>query len=233
MRNLSKWLTALGSAAILFATPSVVRAQEQGDDYVYEEDEYGYEVEEKGPDHLVTGLGTAFMLGGGATGFGDSDARDFANTAGSWAAQFIFGTRTPLGVQLTYEGTAGGIDAIGLDSDAILLSNGADVTLRWNILSTFMRPMEFAAGVVEPYVMGGVGYRRYSIINDDFNNSNIADSDNLGEAPVGGGIAWMANGFMLDVWGSYRFAFEDNLFGETNNAALDRWGAGARLGFEF
>lgn len=242
MRNLSKWLSALGSAAILYGAPSVVQAQEQqrgevyeDEDYVYEEDEYGYEYDEKAPDHLVTGLGTGVMIGGAGTGFADEEARDFVDTGGAWDLQLIFGTRTPLALQLGYQGTASDINAVGLDTDTILLSNGGDATLRWNILQTFMGPMELGGmGTIEPYAMGGVGYRRYDLINSDFNTSNVQDSDNMGEVPVGGGIAWLANGFILDVGGSYRFAFEDNLFGDTENSpSLDRWEVGANLGFEF
>lgn len=232
MRRPSQWLAACGSLAILLAAPSAVHAQEQGKDTGYEEEGYGYEPQEKTADHLITDMGTAVMVGGGGTGFGDADTREFAETGGSWAVQVVLGTRRALGLQLTYEGSVQGIDAIGLDSSANLLSNGIDATLRWNVLSTFASPLNVGLGVLEPYFLGGVGWRRYGIINSDFNNSNIQNNDDVGQVPFGGGVAWLVSGFVLDVWGSYTFAFEDNLIRDAN-ANLDRWGAGARVGFEF
>jgi hypothetical protein len=247
MRKTSRWVTAVCATALLTGFGGVAWAQDPVDDEDVEinvdaddedvaiqadEDEYGYDEKEPG---LMTGFGTAVQIGGGAFGFTNDDTADFMDTGGSWTARLVFGTRMPLALEAAYVGTANNISALGLDDDAVLMSHGAEANLRWNILSTFFRAVDLGFGHVDPYVFSGVGYRRYNLINDDFNTSNVVDSDNLGEVPVGGGIALSMGGFSIDTRGEYRIAFGDDLFvgdGDNQNE-LNTWNVSARLGWEF
>ena len=60
----------------------------------------------------------------GVLDFARDDLPDMTGTAGSWDARFQSGTRCYLGFEAAYLGSAQSIDAIGLDQDATLLSNG-------------------------------------------------------------------------------------------------------------
>jgi hypothetical protein len=199
----------------------------------HDDDEYGYDVDKStGP---MSGIGTSVQVGGGAFGFTDEETNDFTNTGGSWTARLVLGTRMPLALEAAYIGTANDIDALGLDSSAVLLGNGAEANVRWNIMSTLFRSsIDTGIGHIDPYVFGGIAYKRYSLVNDDFNTSSVRENDNVGEVPMGGGLAWMVGGFAVDARGEFRYAFSDRLFSGTeaeNN--LNNWNVSARLGWEF
>ena len=252
MQKLSRWMTAVCATALLTGTGGVAWAQDapddddveinidaDGDDEINidtnDEDEYGYD-EDKGT-HLLSGFGTSVQVGGGVFGFSDPDTVDFMDPGGSWTARLVFGTRMPLAIEAAYIGTANNISALGLDDSAFLLSNGVEGTVRWNIISTLLGgSIDPGFGHIDPYVFGGVAYRRYSLMNEDFNTSSVNDNDNVGEVPFGGGLAWMMGGFALDVRGEYRVAFSDHdLFGDVGREGheLNTWNASARLGWEF
>ena len=242
MRKLSRWMTAVCATALLTGFGKTASATPEDDvninvdadddnDITSDKDEYGYDTDHH--DGLLTGFGTSVQVGGGVFGFTDSGTEDFMDpVGGSWTARLIFGTRMPLALEAAYIGTANNIAALGLDSDTVLLSNGAEGALRWNIISTLLgRNFRVAGGHIDPYVFGGIAYRHYQLINDSFNTSSVRDHDNVGEVPFGGGLAWMIGGFAVDLRGEYRVAFSDNLVGTDNN--LNNWNASARLGWEF
>jgi hypothetical protein len=237
-------MTAVCSTALLTGIGGVAWAEEDEDvevnidaddgevdiDANTDEDEYGYDEDKS--THLMSGFGTSVQIGGGAFGFTDNGTDDFMDTGGSWTARLVFGTRMPIALEAAYVGTANNISALGLDDDAFLMSNGAEANLRWNILSTLLgSSINMPFGHIDPYVFGGVAYKRYSLVNDDFNTSSVNESDNVGEAPFGGGLAWMIGGFAIDARGEYRVAFSDDLLGENNE--LNNWNVSGRLGWEF
>jgi outer membrane protein OmpA-like peptidoglycan-associated protein len=185
-------------------------------------------------DHLLTPFGMAITIGGGVVGFLDDDARELGHTGGAWEARLTFGTRTPLAVEAAYVGTAQGIDALGLDDSAVLLGTAVEGNLRLN----------FATAFLQPYLFGGVGYTRYSITNEDFNTSSVNDSEEMGHIPFGAGLGFQWGGFLFDVRGTMRAAFEDDLVDEPaveddplddrdTRTDLDTWSAAARIGWEF
>ena len=248
MRKLSRWMTVVSAAALLTGFGSSAWAQEQDDDdveinidadnndvAVKDTDDYKYD-EDKDKTGLMSGFGTSLQVGGGVFGFTREATRNFMDTGGSWTARLVLGTRMPLAVEAAYIGTANDISALGLDADALLLGNGAEAALRWNIVSTFLGSMDTGYGRIDPYVFGGIAYKHYNLINEDFNTSSINDSDDVGEVPMGGGIAWNMGGFSLDLRGEYRWSFSDNLvsgISNNNNNQLSNWNASARLGVEF
>jgi len=245
MRKLSRWMTAACATALLTGFGSVGWAQDpddedveinvdadDGDVAVDTNDDYSYDVDAD-DDGLMSGFGTSMQVGGGVFGFVDNGTDNFMDTGGSWTARLVLGTRMPLALEAAYIGTANNISALGLDDDAVLLSNGAEANLRWNILSTIFRSIDVGAAHIDPYVFSGVAYRHYRLVNDDFNTSSVRNSDNMGEVPFGGGIAIGFGGFAIDARGEYRLAFGDDLFADTDQNDLDTWNVSGRLGWEF
>ena len=64
-----------------------------------------------------------------------------------------FGSRSPIAIEAAYVGSAQGINALGLDTDALLVGQGAEGNLRLNL--TTRR--------VQPYLFGGIGWTRYNL----------------------------------------------------------------------
>jgi hypothetical protein len=173
--------------------------------------------------------GMEVSIGGGAADFAESDQRDFTGTAGIWDARVAWGTLLPVAVEVAYIGSAQTIDRLGLSNDAVLLSNGAEIAARFNILP----------GVVRPYVHGGAAWRSYKIVNSDRNTSDVLDSDNVFEVPLGVGADVHFGNFVVDGRASYRIAFDDDLVrtGDVDSVDQQRnlhtFGARLALGMEF
>jgi hypothetical protein len=173
-------------------------------------------------------LGMEATVGGGVTGFIDETPRNTATTGGSWEARLMFGSRLPLAVEAAYVGSAQNIDALGLANNAVLVGNGAEGDLRLNLTRSR----------VQPYLFGGIGWTHYQLSNmsNVSNTSSVLDKDDIGTVPLGAGVAArLGRSFIIDVRGTYRATFNDDLFRamSANNNSLQSWGATGRLGFEF
>jgi outer membrane protein OmpA-like peptidoglycan-associated protein len=180
-------------------------------------------------DRPSGGLGVQATVGGGVIGFVDSGARAFTNPGGSWEARMTFGSHIPIAFEAAYVGSAQGIVALGLSQNAILLGNGGEATLRIN----------FTTSRIQPYLFGGGGFTRYQVTNAAVNASSVRSSDDVATVPTGVGIsARLSRVLFVDVRGTYRFTFDDQLFATASalsgagNGGLDSWNAIGRLGFE-
>ena len=190
------------------------------------------EIEDPGPatraQQVIEDVGVGISVGGGVVGFTESDARDLADVGGGWEARVSFGTRFPVGIEAAYVGSAQDIDALGLDSDAILLGNGVEGTARVNI------PI---LEQVTPYGFAGIGWTNYRLVNEDFNTSNVTDSDNMGYVPLGAGVTYRVGRAAFDLRGQWKAAFNDDLVevddGPEGDPSLHQWGVTGRVGFEF
>ncbi|MBA3539152.1 MAG: hypothetical protein H0T79_05955, partial [Deltaproteobacteria bacterium] len=123
-------------------------------------------------------MGMAISVGGGVDGFTNEDLRDAAEVGGAWDVRVTLGTRSPIGFEASYIGSVQDIEALGLDDDALLVGNGLQGALRVNVLPNEM---------VQPFLYGGVAWRRYSLTNEDFNTSAVSDEDDVLEIPLGVG----------------------------------------------
>jgi len=176
--------------------------------------------------------GFSLTLGGGVEGFTNDSMRSTTKDGGDWTVRAGFGTNLPISLEAAYIGSAQDINALGLDRSALLVGNGVQGDVRIN--GTWNMP-------VQPFVYGGVAWRRYQIQNSDFNTSDVRDQDDVLEVPVGVGLGFKAVGFTFDLRGEYRPSFYDNLVPDrTNttttdegNASMHRWGANASIGYEF
>jgi len=169
-------------------------------------------------------LGIGLVVGGGVDGFTNSALRDSTNDGGSWDVRAIFGTRSPLALEAAYIGSAQAVNALGLDSNALLVGNGAQGDVRLNL------------GIdipVQPFVYGGVAWRRYEITNTNTNTSDLVDRDDVLEIPAGVGIAVKRYGFMAEARGEVRAAMGEDLLparSTSGNEAMHRWGVNASIG---
>lgn len=177
---------------------------------------------------LLTPIGVGVAIGGGATNFTNSEISDITDIGGSWTARLTLGTRLPIALEGAYLGTANNITAPGLDGSAVLLGSGVEGLLRVNVLP--MLP-------IQPYLFGGVAWRRYTIVNEDFNNSDVRDRDDVLEVPFGAGVAVRVKSILFDGRFDYRPTFNEDLLPDVDRSALDagleNWNATARVGFEF
>ncbi len=98
------------------------------------------------------------MFGGGVTDFSSPTVRDMTGTGGAWDVRLIFGQREVLALETAYVGSAHYISALGLDNDAMLVSNGAEGVLRLNI------PVIDHGSIIEPF--GFVGPRLVALRAD-------------------------------------------------------------------
>lgn len=173
---------------------------------------------------LVSPMGMGFAVGGGVTGY-PGEADDFTGTGGNWEARYIIGTRTFVGGELAYHGTANSLETLGVEDNAILMSNGAEGALRVNL----------GTENIQPYVLGGVGWKHFNVTNTDTNTSDIRSSDDALTVPVGAGLAYKINNIYVDARGMYRPAFlADITRGDgTDDTDLSTLSGGVNLGFEF
>jgi hypothetical protein len=152
----------------------------------------------------VDRVGVGLTVGAGVSTFMDADTRDFTQPGAGWAARLSIGTREILGLELGYTGTAQEIDALGLDNDAVLVSNGVDAAVRLNL---------GAETAVQPFLFGGLGWRHYNVTNVDTNTSSINEEDDVLEFPVGAGLGFRAGGLNMELRTTFRPASDSDLIG--------------------
>jgi hypothetical protein len=169
------------------------------------------------------------LVGGGVSDFTDSTMRDRTGLNGAYEARLSIGINSPLAIEAAYVGTASEIDTLGLDDQAMLVSNGVEGLARLN-LGTFD---------VQPYVVGGASWVRYNVVNDDFNSSDVRDQDDALAVPLGAGLSTYLgdSGLVLDGRFTYRMMFDDELVrptsGNSDGSGLDNWIVTAKLGYAF
>jgi hypothetical protein len=185
--------------------------------------------EEKEPT-MFERLGLSIAAGGGVSGFTDSSIRDNTKDGGGWDVRATFGTRSFLSFEANYIGSAQAIDALGLDSDAMLVSNGVQGALRVN----FLRDT-----AVQPFLYGGVAWRRYDVTNTSTAFSDVNDEDDVLEIPAGIGVAYRWKGLLLDARGEFRATTDNDLMprftvgGLREPLPMHRYGVNASIGYEF
>lgn len=169
--------------------------------------------------------GIAVSLGGGVEGFTGDTLRNSTDPGGGWNVRLGVGLKSPLSLEAAYIGSAQNIDALGLSGNALLVGNGAQADARLNLTGGM---------AVQPFVFGGAAWKRYQIMNETANTSDLVDKDDVIEFPLGVGIGARAAGLDLDLRGEYRIATEADLVSRTNpDARMDRFGVNASIGMAF
>jgi hypothetical protein len=205
MRLRSFFTATVASAATLLGAPA-----------------FAYE----GQPNLITSMGIEASIGGGVVGFTEQELTDVTDPGGSWTARLTVGTRSYLAGELAYIGTAQNINSFGLDSNTVLMSNGVEGALRLNLVDR---------GIWQPFAFVGIAWKRYGLVNEGVNTSSVNDSDNVGEVPVGAGLAFRYEGFVVDARFEFRPTFNNDLMAPvgSDETPLHSWGANARVGWEF
>ena len=183
-------------------------------------------VVERGEFGYTPRPGIALMAGGGAVDFVGGDIKAATRMGGFWNVRALIGSRSLIGIEAAYLGTAQGIQAEGLGSDARLLSNGVEGALRLNA------PLGIGRFLLEPFGFAGAGWSRYNIVNSDSQSVSFRSSDDVITVPVGGGLSLGYAGFFVDARYTYRFTYDHNLI-VSGDGQLDNWNLGGAIGFEF
>ena len=171
-------------------------------------------------------LGTGMLLGGGFEDFTNSSLRDMTGGGGAWNARVLAGTRQFVGVEAAYVGAARGVDALGVQSNAVLVSNGLEGALRVNI-PVVMRSRQ----LLEPFGFVGLGWQNYRVTNTNVNTSSLLSTDDVMSLPVGGGLEYAIGRFMADARFTYRSTYYNDLM--RNGGNLNNWGISGQVGVSF
>jgi hypothetical protein len=214
------------------ATPTAMVTPDEPIDRGSETDIYSYSW--YAPE-LSTGIGVSAILGGGVTGFTDKTMRaTTSDVGGLWDLRVTLGSHLPVALDVSYLGTATNINGLPTGNKGTLIGTTAEAALRYNILPHY---------AFTPYVFGGVGWQRYDVTQTtvSLSDSGMNDHDNLLEFPLGGGLAYRMNGFVVDLRGTFRATTDQNLVlknptlspTSSDFAAMHTWEASAALGYEF
>jgi hypothetical protein len=168
---------------------------------------------------LLPPWGVSVIVGGGVTGFLDQSTRDLARDGAAWEARVAVGTRDRVALEAAYIGSAQDLDVLGLDRDALLVGTGLEAAVRLNLVP----------GVIQPYLLAGVGWMRYDITRSSFNTSDISDNDSVAEFPLGVGLAYHFFPLVLDGRVTMRRVIGNDLMAD----GLDNLSGVLHLGVEF
>jgi hypothetical protein len=196
-------------------------------------------VEEPGPysyawsePELPSGIGIGLNVGGGISGFTDRSIRDAvqSDVGGLWDARLSLGTHMPLGLDVSYVGTAVDAQSLNGTPNGTLIGTTVEGALRFNVLPHFDW---------DPYVFAGAGWQHYDVNNMRLavSDSGMQQSDDFVEFPMGAGLSFRdPGGFTFDLRGTFRAATKSTLLFDPRTdsyANLHMWEASASLGYEF
>jgi hypothetical protein len=180
----------------------------------------------------VAPTGFAVQAGGGVTAFSRQGARDTFGTGGYWDARAVLGSRSFIGAELAYVGSARDVKVAGFSKDGTLLGNGAEAVARVNL------PLQAGEVRLTPFLFGGAGWTYYQIANGGVNTSGIKDHANAFVVPFGTGVSAGYQHAFVDARFTYRAVFDDKLVPNNSNPSnndhldLQNWSAGLTLGYE-
>jgi hypothetical protein len=177
-------------------------------------------------------FGFAMLLGGGFQDFTHTNARALTSGGGSWDARIVGGTRSYIGFEAAYVGSANNIRVLGASTNSSLVGNGLEGALRLNV------PIVMGASMIEPFGFAGLGWSNFRVTNNRTFTSDFATrSDNVMTVPLGGGIAYTYKAFTLDARGGWTGTYYNNILltptTTTTGNRLDHWGVGGNLGVAF
>ncbi len=175
-----------------------------------------------GDGSLLTPYGEYALLGGGVTDFTKNEMKDRFDVGGAWDFRLGIGSRYFVGAEVAYVGSM----SAGKGSAPDLVSNGAEGVVR------VQYPWAAGKWLVEPFAFGGIGWNRLTLRDAP---PGVADSDDVGVVPFGGGVTLGYGRFLLDARFTYRTSFAEDLPLGANGGKpdLQRWAVNASVGYEF
>ncbi|MCX5747159.1 MAG: hypothetical protein NT062_32210 [Proteobacteria bacterium] len=180
---------------------------------------------------LSSGYGVSTVLGGGVSGFTDATMRTAttSDVGGLWDLRVTIGSHTPIGVDLSYVGTAANIQSM-TGMERTLVGSAFEGAVRYNVLPH---------SAVTPYAFVGIGYQRYDISGNTFTLSDTAmnQHDNVAIVPMGAGLSFRDAGWVAELRGTFRAAASSEVVldkvGGSKFAPMHSWATTAALGYEF
>lgn len=177
--------------------------------------------------------GIALALGGGITDFTNDSLQSNTGLGATWDVRLTLGARSIVALELSYIGSAQSVHALGTD-DSTLVGNGGQAVIRVNAPSR--------SRAITPFLFAGAAWRHYNMTNVDTATSDITDSDDVFEAPLGAGISARTGMFLIDLRGEYRWSGDSSLMPNLRDvtlndsfddrASMDRWGVTLTAGVE-
>jgi hypothetical protein len=181
--------------------------------------------------HYTSVIGMALLVGGGFQDFTSGNAKALTAGGGSWNARIVAGTRSFVGLEAAYVGSANNVrNILGTNVSSSVIGNGLEGNLRLQV------PIMVGYSMIEPFGFVGLGWSNYRVTNNRLATSDFSTkSDNVMTVPLGGGVAYTYKMFTVDARASWTPTYYNNLIinnpGSTNN--LDHWGLGGNLGVAF
>jgi hypothetical protein len=173
-------------------------------------------------------IGLAVMAGGGVTDFTQGATRDVTTVGGSWDVRALIATRTWIGFEASYIGGANPIKALGVSGNSKLVRNGVEGALRLQL------PLYHRSTLLEPYVVGGVGWNSYRVTYVNTYSASVTTSgDSTVAVPLGVGFMVGYRGVLVDLRSTLRPTYRQTILGNQAASGLTNWDAGAMIGFEF
>ena len=205
MKALLRKVTLMASALAALA-PALARAETGGE------------------SHLLSEYGEYFLVGGGVTNYTNGAVKDRTDMGGTWDVRLGLGSRSYLGGEIAYVGSARSANGIGSD----LYSNGIEGVLR--LQYPYMLDGRW---MIEPFAFGGVGWSHFSIT--DATSLPAHTSDDALAVPVGGGVTVAHDRFLLDTRFTWRQTFKEQLIRDSDGsyADLSSWAVTMSVGYEF
>ena len=173
-------------------------------------------------------IGLAVMAGGGVTNFTQGATRDVTTVGGSWDVRALVATRTWIGFEASYIGGANPIKVLGVSGHSKLVRNGVEGALRLQL------PLYHGSTLLEPYVVGGVGWNSYRVTFVNTYSASVTTSgDDTLAVPLGVGFMVGYKGVVADLRSTLRPTYRQTILGNQGATGLTNWDAGAMIGFEF
>lgn len=175
-----------------------------------------------------TGLGLGLEAGGGVLAYTRGQLANLTQTGGGWALRLIIGTRSYLAGEVAYVGSANTIGLGGLTTSAQLIGTGLEGALRLQ-LPVWLG--ERGRGLVLPYILAGVGWSRYDVLDS---NNNFNSGTNGLTVPLGGGLILGYRHLLFDARAQYRLGYYNNpLRLGDDTSGTDNWSLTFHVGYEF
>lgn len=181
------------------------------------------------PSPVWDGNGITGVASGGVTGFMDKAVRDVVSSdvGGAFDLRLTLGSRRPLALDISYLGNWANLHDPAGAAGGVLDGMTFEAACRYN----------FNAGATwDPYAFVGLGWQHYEVrgATVDLMNVGMRSHDDLVDAPLGAGLAFHHEGFVLDVRATLRVTQYNNLVRDTRTtyAAMDSWQVGAGIGYE-
>jgi hypothetical protein len=181
--------------------------------------------------HYTSVIGMALLVGGGFQDFTSGNAKALTAGGGSWDARIVAGTKSFVGLEAAYVGSANNVrNILGNNVSSSLIGNGLEGALRLQV------PIMMGYSMVEPFGFVGLGWTNYRVTNNRIATSDFSTrSDNVMTVPLGGGVAYTYKMFTVDARASWTPTYYNNIIinnpGSSNN--LNHWGIGGNLGVAF